>query len=86
MQNVIGVSWSEVLGLDPLLGVLMGAVSMEGGHGNAAAFGPEVEAMGVYGATAVAMAAATFGLVSGGLIGGPISRYLIKNIIYILRN
>lgn len=78
MQNVIGVTWSEVLGLDPLLGVLMGAVSMEGGHGNAAAFGPEVEAMGVYGATAVAMAAATFGLVSGGLIGGPIARFLIQ--------
>ena len=78
MQNVIGVSWSKVLGLDPLLGVLMGAVSMEGGHGNAGAFGPEVEAMGVYGATAVAMAAATFGVVAGGVVGGPIARFFIN--------
>lgn len=78
MQNVIGTSLAQVLGIDPLLGVLMGAVSMEGGHGAAGAFGPEVEAMGVYGATAVAMAAATFGLVSGGLIGGPIAKYLLN--------
>ena len=78
MQNVIGVSLAQVLGIDPLLGVLMGAVSMEGGHGAAGAFGPEVEAMGVFGATAVAMAAATFGLVSGGLIGGPIAKYLLN--------
>ncbi|MFR1015302.1 MULTISPECIES: sodium/glutamate symporter [Veillonella] len=78
MQNVIGVSWSKVLGLDPLLGVLMGAVSMEGGHGNAGAFGPEVEAMGVYGATAVAMAAATFGVVAGGVIGGPLARFFLN--------
>lgn len=78
MQNIIGVSLAEVLDIHPLLGVLMGAVSMEGGHGAAGAFGPEVEAMGIYGATAVAMAAATFGLVSGGLIGGPIANYLIK--------
>lgn len=78
MQNIIGVSLAEVLDIHPLLGVLMGAVSMEGGHGAAGAFGPEVEVMGIYGATAVAMAAATFGLVSGGLIGGPIANYLIK--------
>lgn len=78
MQNLIGTSLAQVLGIDPLLGVLMGAVSMEGGHGAAGAFGPEVEAMGVYGATAVAMAAATFGLVSGGLIGGPMAKHLLN--------
>ena len=78
MQNVIGVSLAQVFDIDPLLGVLMGAVSMEGGHGAAGAFGPEIEAMGVFGATAVAMAAATFGLVSGGLVGGPIAKYLLN--------
>ena len=77
MQNVIGVSLAQVFDIDPLLGVLMGAVSMEGGHGAAGAFGPTVEALGVYGATAVALAAATFGLVSGGLVGGPVAKYLI---------
>ena len=57
---------------------VIGAVSMEGGHGAAGAFSQEIEAMGVFGATAVAMAAATFGLVSGGLIGGPIAKYLLN--------
>ena len=78
MQNVIGVSLAQVFDIDSLLGVLMGAVSMEGGHGAAGAFGPEIEAMGVFGATAVAMAAATFGLVSGGLVGGPVAKYLLN--------
>lgn len=77
MQNVIGTSLAQVLDIHPLLGVLMGAVSMEGGHGAAAAFGPEIESFGIMGATAVALAAATFGLVSGGLLGGPMGRYLI---------
>lgn len=76
-QNVIGVTLSEILNIHPLLGVLMGAVSMEGGHGGAGAFGPEVEALGIPGATAVAIAAATFGLVAGGLLGGPVARHLI---------
>ncbi|GAA0718210.1 sodium/glutamate symporter [Clostridium malenominatum] len=76
-QNAIGVAVAKVVGLHPMLGVMMGAVSMEGGHGAAAAFGPTAEALGVTGATTVAVAAATFGLISGGLIGGPIAKYLI---------
>ncbi|WP_027626841.1 sodium/glutamate symporter [Clostridium lundense] len=77
MQNVIGVSMAKLVGLHPMLGVMMGAVSMEGGHGAAAAFGPTAESLGVTGATTVAIAAATFGLISGGLIGGPIAKHLI---------
>ncbi len=50
---------------------------MEGGHGAAASFGATVESLGVNGAVTIGMAAATFGLMCGGLIGGPISRYLI---------
>lgn len=76
-QNVIGFIFAKLTGIHPLLGIMAGAVSMEGGHGAAAAFGPTVEALGVQGATTVAVAAATFGLISGGLIGGPIARYLI---------
>lgn len=76
-QNTIGVVLAKLVNIHPLLGVMMGAVSMEGGHGAAGAFGPEAEAMGVTGAAVVAMAAATFGLVSGGLIGGPLAKYLI---------
>ncbi|MEW9095038.1 MAG: sodium/glutamate symporter [Clostridiaceae bacterium] len=76
-QNVIGVGMAKLVGIHPLLGVMMGAVSMEGGHGAAAAFGPTAESLGVAGATTVAVAAATFGLISGGLIGGPIAKFLI---------
>lgn len=77
MQNVIGVIAAKAVNLHPVLGVMMGAVSMEGGHGAAASFGPVAEGMGVTGATTVAIAAATFGLISGGLIGGPIAKSLI---------
>lgn len=76
-QNAIGVASAKMVGIHPILGVMMGAVSMEGGHGAAAAFGPTAESLGVAGATTVAVAAATFGLISGGLIGGPIAKYLI---------
>lgn len=76
-QNAIGVATAKMVGIHPVLGVMMGAVSMEGGHGAAAAFGPTAEALGVASATTVAVAAATFGLISGGLIGGPIAKYLI---------
>ena len=78
VQNSVGVALAKGLGIHPILGVMAGAVSLTGGHGNAAAFGPEAEALGVYGATTVAVAAATYGLIIGSLSGGPIGRFLIK--------
>ena len=78
LQNVIGISIAKLMNLNPLIGVLTGSVSMEGGHGGAAAFGPTIEQLGVSGATTIALASATFGLVVGGLIGGPVARFLIK--------
>ncbi|MGM0123134.1 sodium/glutamate symporter [Enterococcus sp. AZ194] len=78
IQNVVGVSLAKVLGVNPVLGVMAGTVSLVGGHGNAAAFGPVAEELGVTGATTVAVAAATFGLVVGSLVGGPVGNYLIK--------
>lgn len=77
-QNLIGIGLATLLGINPLLGVMAGAVALEGGHGNAAAFGPTVEELGVDGATAVAIAAATFGLLAGSLLGGPLSMWLIR--------
>ncbi|MDQ0272848.1 sodium/glutamate symporter [Cytobacillus purgationiresistens] len=76
-QSVIGISLATVLGLEPLLGVMMGAVSMEGGHGAATAFGGTIEELGIESALSVGLAAATFGLVAGGLVGGPTVKYLI---------
>lgn len=77
-QNVIGVSLAKVLHIDPLLGLTAGAMSMEGGHGNAAAYGQTIQELGIDSAVTAALAAATLGLVAGGLIGGPIVRFLIK--------
>ncbi|GAB3488087.1 sodium/glutamate symporter [Nocardiopsis coralliicola] len=78
VQNVVGIGLAELLGVDPMLGIMAGAVSLEGGHGAAAAFGPTAEAMGTEGATAVAVASATFGLVAGSLIGGPLAGWLMR--------
>ncbi|WP_445667705.1 sodium/glutamate symporter [Oceanobacillus sp. FSL W8-0428] len=77
-QNIIGVSMAKLLHLDPLIGVMVGAVSMEGGHGAATAFGTTIEELGVDGALSIGLAAATVGLVAGGLIGGPIVKYLMN--------
>jgi len=77
-QNIIGVTLAKITGIHPVLGVMAGAVSLVGGHGAAASFGATAEQLGVSGATAVAVAAATFGLISGGLIGGPIAKFLIE--------
>ncbi|MBG4658758.1 sodium/glutamate symporter [Pseudomonas aeruginosa] len=77
LQNLIGVGSAGLLGLDPLLGIMAGAVSLEGGFGAAAAFGPVAEGLGAQGATTVALASATFGMVAGGLLGSPVARWLI---------
>ncbi|MCM3568447.1 sodium/glutamate symporter [Neobacillus mesonae] len=76
-QNIIGVSLAAAFGLKPILGVMMGAVSMEGGHGAATAFGGTLEGLGVDSALSIGLAAATFGLVAGGLVGGPTAKYLM---------
>ncbi len=76
-QNAFGASLAYLLGLHPVLGVMAGAVSLEGGHGAAAAFGPTAEQLGVKGATAVAIASATYGLIAGSLLGGPTAKWLI---------
>jgi glutamate:Na+ symporter, ESS family len=78
LQNVVGIGLASALGLDPLLGLIAGSVTMSGGHGTGAAFGKMFEEQyGVTGALTLGMAAATFGLISGGIIGGPVGTRLI---------
>ncbi len=79
LQNGLGLGLATLMGIEPLLGLLAGSISMTGGHGTGAAFGREIETLyGFQGAQTLALAAATFGLVSGGLIGGPIATTLVK--------
>lgn len=78
LQNALGVGLASWLGIHPLLGVATGSVSLTGGHGTAAAFGPLLEAKGAMGALPVSIAAATWGLVAGSLIGGPVGVRLLR--------
>ncbi|SDF67909.1 sodium/glutamate symporter [Sporolituus thermophilus] len=78
MQNVVGAGTAMLTGIHPVLGVMAGAVSLEGGMGAASAFGPTAEQLGVQGAFVVAVASATYGLISGGLMGGPLAKWLIE--------
>lgn len=78
MQNVIGISFARLFGIEPLLGVMAGTVSMSGGHGGAAAYGQTIEQLGITSALTIGMAAATLGLIFGSLSGGPVARYLIN--------
>lgn len=80
MQNAIGIGMATLLGLDPLMGLIAGSITLSGGHGTGAAWSKLfIERYGFANATEVAMACATFGLVLGGLIGGPVARYLVKH-------
>lgn len=76
-QNFLALGVSKVLNLDPLVGLCTGSIPMVGGHGTAGAFGPVLEDFDVKGATTICTAAATFGLIAGSLIGGPIGKRLI---------
>lgn len=82
LQNGLGTFIASAFGLDPRLGLATGSIPMVGGHGTAASFGPLLEKAGVSGASAVAIASATFGLVAGCVIGGPtaVSRIRQKNL------
>lgn len=77
-QNLVAVGMSKVLGLSPLIGMCTGSIPMVGGHGTAGAFGPVLEDFNINGATTICTAAATFGLICGSLIGGPLGKRLIE--------
>ncbi|OFW11742.1 MAG: sodium/glutamate symporter [Acidobacteria bacterium RIFCSPLOWO2_02_FULL_67_36] len=79
LQDGVGVALAKLLGVHPFLGLIAGSITMTGGHGTGAAFGKLMEDQyGFPAGVTLAMAAATFGLVSGGLIGGPIATALIR--------
>ena len=78
LQNIVAVGVGYFTGLDPLIALLTGSTAMTGGHGTAAAMAPIVEELGHSGAKSVAIAAATFGLIAGSSLGGPLADRLIK--------
>ena len=78
LQNLTSLGLSNLLSVNPLVGMSTGSIAMTGGHGTAGAFGPLLEKMGLESGTTLCTAAATFGLVGGSLMGGPVGRRLIQ--------
>ncbi len=79
VQNAVGMSLATMLGIDPLVGLIAGSITLTGGHGTAGAWGEILETQhGIQGALALGMASATFGLIIGGIIGGPLAKLLIN--------
>ncbi len=78
LQNIIGVALAKILAINPLHGIAMGSTSMTGGIGSAISFGKIMEDLGASGSTSIGVAAATFGLLAGSLVGGPTAKRLIN--------
>ena len=78
MQNIMPLGVTKLIGVDPLIGMAAGSISMTGGHGTAGGFASVLESMGLQGAGTIGMAAATFGLISGSMIGGPLAERIIR--------
>lgn len=80
LQNLVGVLVSAMMGQDSVTGLLAGSVSLSGGHGTAIAWAPIfAQEHGVNSAMEIGLAVATFGLVFGGLVGGPVAQFLINH-------
>jgi len=77
LQDTTGVAIALLLDAHPGYGLMAGSISFAGGHGTAIAWGAEAEAAGLSRASMVGIAFATFGLIGGGVLGGPVARYLI---------
>ena len=78
MQNLMPMGITRLMGVDPLIGMASGSISMTGGHGTAGGFARVLEEMGLHGAGTIGMAAATFGLIAGSMIGGPLAEKIVR--------
>ena len=78
LQNLMPQAISRFMGIDPLIGMATGSMAMTGGHGTVGGFASLLEAMGLNGARTIGMAAATFGLIAGSMIGGPLAEKIIR--------
>ena len=78
LQDLMPQGVARLMGVDPLIGIAAGSVSMTGGHGTAAGFARVLEGLGLQGAGTIGMSAATFGLIAGSVIGGPLAERIIR--------
>jgi ESS family glutamate:Na+ symporter len=79
IQDGVGIGVAHLLGANPATGLLAGSVGLSGGHGTAIAWAPTLKSLfDLPNALEIGTAAATFGLVAGGILGGPLGRFLIR--------
>jgi ESS family glutamate:Na+ symporter len=78
IQNLMPQGITRLMGVNPLLGMATGSISMTGGHGTVGGFASILKEMGLQGAETIGMAAATFGLVAGSMLGGPLAERIIR--------
>ena len=78
MQNLMPMGITRLMDVDSLVGMATGSISMTGGHGTAGGFASVLEGMGLNGAGTIGMAAATFGLIAGSMLGGPLAERIIR--------
>jgi len=78
LQNIMPLGITRLMGVDPMIGMAAGSISMTGGHGTAAGFASVLEGFGLHGAGTIGMATATFGLIAGSMIGGPLAERMIR--------
>ena len=78
VQNLMPLGITRIMDVDPLIGMATGSISMTGGHGTAGGFASVLERMGLQGAGTIGMAAATFGLIAGSMVGGPLAEKIIR--------
>jgi ESS family glutamate:Na+ symporter len=78
LQNLMPMGITRLMGVDSLIGMAAGSISTTGGHGTAGGFASVLEGMGLHGAGTVGMAAATFGLIAGSMIGGPLAEKIVR--------
>jgi glutamate:Na+ symporter, ESS family len=70
LQNALGIGLAKLLGVNPLLGIVSGAVALAGGPATSAAFGATFEKLGLPGAATLGLASATFGILAAGVLSG----------------
>jgi ESS family glutamate:Na+ symporter len=79
IQNLAGIALAKAFGANLNVGILAGSTALQGGHGNIVAWAPVLQRdYGVVGGMEIGMAMATFGLIMGGLLGGPVAKFLIQ--------
>jgi len=79
LQNYMGILLTKLFNYNPAMGLLAGSIPLQGGHGNVVSFVPVIdEQFSISNGMEIGMIMATFGLIAGGILGGPVAKYLIK--------